>query len=271
MTPAKNTKADIEARAIQLAFLLPDDWKNIVRDLKLTKAQENELEITIRHVLADIEKYLAIKRKQLPRDILVAALKRLEKALGKVQSEMVCSELLMSHFLPNKTLEFIGEPFTFTAIQKAVTKGIFTILFDDDVQNRIERNSSMTMADREERYRNERVGLGYKHGAEILKHFIDVIHADLKSWVELDRRNTGGRPADIYRLYMIQRLAARAPWIIGKEATTTAKGKFENLCVAVLPACGFSSEGIEKAIAAVLGKMNGKTDTQQVMRRVRSK
>ena len=36
MTPAKNTKADIEARALQLAFPASDDWKNIVQDLKLT-------------------------------------------------------------------------------------------------------------------------------------------------------------------------------------------------------------------------------------------
>ena len=43
---AKNTKADIEARAAQLIFPASDDWKNIVHDLKLTKIQERELEIT---------------------------------------------------------------------------------------------------------------------------------------------------------------------------------------------------------------------------------
>jgi hypothetical protein len=74
------------------------------------------------------------------------------------------------------------------------------------------------------------VALGYEYGGEILKYFIDGIYADLKSWVELDRADTGGRPADIYRQYMIQRLAARSLWIIGERATTTAKGKFENLC-----------------------------------------
>ena len=271
MTPAKGTKADIEARAILLALPVSDEWKNIVRDLKLTKVQENELDVTIRHVMADIKKYQAIKRKAIPRHLQVAALKRLEKALGRVQSEMAGSENLMQHFLSNNTLEFIGKSFTFTAIQKAVTKGIYTIYVDDDIQNRIERNSSMTITDLEESYRNERVFLGYKYGAEILKHFIDVIHADLKSWVELDKLNTGGRPPDIYRQYMIQRLAARSPWIIGKEATTTAKGKFEKLCVAILNGCGFSSRGIEKAIAAVLGKMNGKKGTKRAKRKARSK
>jgi hypothetical protein len=271
MTPAKNTKADIEARALQLAFPASDDWKNIVQDLKLTTSQEKELEVTIRHVVTDIEKYHELKRKELPRDILVAALKRLEKVLGKVQYEMARSERFMNHFLPSKTLEFIGKSFTFTTMKKAVTKGVFTISFDHDIRNTIEKTHSITMADLEECYSNERVALGYKFGGEILKYFFDVIHADLKSWVELNRRNTGGRPADIYRQYMIQRLAGQASRIIGKRATTTAQGKFENLCIAVLPACGFPSEGIEKAIEAVLRKMRGKKHTSRGKRKARPK
>jgi hypothetical protein len=263
MTPAKNDKANIEARAALLAFPAPDDWKNIVHDLKLTKAQENDLEITIRYVLADIEKYQTIKRKEPPRGILVAALKSLEKALGRAQSEMARSEELMNYFLPSKTLEFIGTSFTFTAMGQAVAKDVFPIDPDCAIQSMIERNNFITMADLERHFYNDRMALGYKHGGEILKHFIDVIHADLKSWVEFDKRNTGGHPADIYRQYMIQRLAARSPWIIGEEATMTAGGKFESLCVAVLDACKFSSTGIEKAIAAVLGKMKGKKGTNE--------
>jgi hypothetical protein len=248
MTPAKSTKGDIEARAALVAFPKPDDWQNIVHDLKLTKAQERELEITIGHALTDIKRYQAVKHEQLPRDVLVAALKRLERALGLVRDEMASSGYLMSHFLSNKTLEFIGRSFTVTAMQKAVGK------------NDLKADSL-----------NDQIALGYKHGAEILKYFVDEIHDALKSWVELDRRNKGGRPADIYRQYMIQRLAGRAPRIIGKEATTTAKGKFEKLCVAVVDACGFNSTGIEKAIEAVLAKMNGNDEAKPVKRKARSK
>jgi hypothetical protein len=267
MTPAKNTKADIEARASQLAFPAPDDWKNIVHDLKLTKTQEQELEITIRHVLATIR-----SRPERPRrDILVAALKRLEKALDRVRYEIARSQHLMNYFLPGQTLEFIGTSFTFTAIGQAVGKNVFPIDPDFSIQNMVERNTFVTIADLESYFHSDRMALGHKYGGEILKHFIDVIHADLKSWVEADRSNTGGRPADIYRQYMIQRLAARAPWIIGEEATTTAKGKFVGLCVEVLNACGFSSEGIEKAIPIALGKMNGKRGATQTKQKARSK
>jgi hypothetical protein len=267
MTPAKNTKADVEARASLLAFPAPDDWKNIVQDLKLTKIQEEELGITIRQVLADIRSYRA--RPQ--RDTLIAALKRLEKVLDGVQYEMARSQHLMNDFLPNKTMEFIGTSFTFTAIGQAVGEDVVPIDPDCAIQRMVERNNFVTMVDLEGHFHGDRMALGYKYGGEILKNFIDVIHADLKAWVEADRGNRGGHPADIYRRYMIQRLAARAPWIIGEEATTTAKGKFVGLCVEVLNACGFSSEGIEKAIPVVLEKMNGKSGKKKRKRKVRAK
>ena len=267
MTPAKNTKADIEARASRLAFPVPKDWKNIVHDLKLTTIQEEELGITIRQVLANIHRYRA--RPQ--RNILVGALKRLKKTLGGVEYQMARSEHLMNDFLPHKTLEFIGTSFTFTAIGHAVGENVVPIDPDCTIQSMVERDNFVTMADLENHFKNDRMALGYKYGGKILKHFIDVIHQDLKAWVEADRRNRGGHPADIYRRYMIHQLAARAPWIIGEEATTTAKGKFVGLCVAVLNACGFSSEGIEKAIEVVLEKMNGKSGTKKRKRKVRSK
>jgi hypothetical protein len=267
MTSAKNTKADIEARASRLAFPAPDDWKNIVHDLRLTKIQRKELEITIRHVLRTISSRPARPR----RGILVAARKRLERALNGVRCEMARSKHLMNYFLPSKTPEFIGTSFTFTAIGQAVGKDVFPTYDDYVIQSMIDRQEFVTMAVLENQFYGDRMALGYQYSGEILKHFIDVIHADLKAWVEADRSNTGARPADIYRQLMIWQLAARAPWIIGEEATTAAKGKFVGLCVAVLDACGFSSEGIEKAIPAVFGKMNGKSRTKQTKRKAKSK
>jgi len=256
MTTAKKTKANEESKVAILSFPKPDDWKNIVRDLKLTTTQERELEITSRHVLADIESYQAVKSKAPPRHIFVAALKRLEKALDRVQSEMESGGHLMNQYLPSNTLEFIGASFTFSAIGQAIAADVFPGDHDFAIQKMIERNNFISMADLEKHFYNDRVALGYKYGGEILKHFIDVIHADLNTWVELERRNQGGRPADISRKYIIRRLAEMSPKIIGESATTTAQGKFAELCIAVLPACGFSSEGIEKAIEAVLGRTN---------------
>ena len=125
MTTANTTQANEASKVAILSFPKPDDWKNIVRYLKLTTTQERELEITTRHVLADIKSYQAIRSKAPPRHILVAALKRLEKALDRVQSEMESGGHLMNQYLSSNTLEFIGASFTFTAIGQAIAADVF--------------------------------------------------------------------------------------------------------------------------------------------------
>lgn len=267
MIRARIPKAREQAESANLTFPTPDDWKNIVHDAELTKVQENELAITIRRVLADIERYQA----RPPRNKLVPALKRLEKALGRIQYEMERSKDLMRYFLSNSSLQFIGESFTFTTLGQAIGKAVFPIDQDYVIQSMIEKNNFITMADLENQFRNDRKHLGLQHGGEVLKHFIGVIHADIKTWVELDRQNEGGRPADICRQYIIRRLAERSFFIIGKRATTTHGGAFTRLCTAVLPACGFRSKGIEKTIEAVLGKMGGQKAGKQVKRNARHK
>ena len=184
---------------------------------------------------------------------------------------MTRSKDLLNHFLPNNTVEFIGKSFTFTAIGQAVDKDVFPIQADYAIQNMLDKNNIITLADLENNFSNDRMALGFQYGGEILKRFIDVIYADLKTWVELQRCDTGGRPPYIFRNFMIQRLAARSFFIVGKHATTTAGGKFAELCIAVLPACGFHSKGIEKAIEAVLEKMNGKKRRKRRKRKAKSK
>jgi hypothetical protein len=153
MTPAKNAKADIEARASRLAFPAPDDWKNIVQDLNLTKNQAQELKVTIQQVLATIHRYRA--RPQ--RDTLVAALKRLKKALDDVQYEMARSPHLMNDFLPHKTMEFIGTSFTFTAIGQAVGEDVVPIDPDCAIQSMVEGSNFVTVANVESRFHSDRM------------------------------------------------------------------------------------------------------------------
>jgi len=260
MTLAINTQEE----TVIFAFPKPGDWKDIVRDLKLTKTQERELEITIRHVLANIESYQVVKNKLPLRGELVAALKRLEKALGRLQYELKSSANLMEHFLPHNTVEYIGRSLTFSAMGEALKKDVFPEDFDLQLERISSEGKPIPLPFLEELFQPRRRALGLKYGHLILAHFIDQVYAPLKKWVALDKHNKGGRPPKLYRQFMIQRLAERSSWIVGRRATTTPTGKFAKLCIAVLPACGFDSEGIEKAIEGVLGRMKGQ---QRIKRR----
>ena len=140
---------------------------------------------------------------------------------------------------------------------EALKKDVFPEDFDLQLERISSEGKPITLPFLEELFQPRRRALGLKYGHLILAHFIDQVYAPLKKWVALDKHNKGGRPPKLYRQFMIQRLAERSSWIVGRRATTTPTGKFAKLCIAVLPACGFDSEGIEKAIEGVLGRMKG--------------
>ena len=78
-----------------------------------------------------------------------------------------------------------------------------------------------------------------------------------KTWVELNKLNTGGRKADLARLYLVLRLAGAAPDIIGRKARASQTGPFVRLCAAVLTACSLDQTGVEKLIARIIPPANG--------------
>jgi hypothetical protein len=78
----------------------------------------------------------------------------------------------------------------------------------------------------------------------------------LKTWVELDKLNKGGRKADLARLYLVLRLAGAAPNIIGRKASASQTGPFVRLCAAVLTACGLDETGVEELIARIIPPAN---------------
>jgi hypothetical protein len=192
MTLAINTRQEV----VIFAFPKPSDWKDIVRDLKLTTTQERELEITIRHVLAEIESYHVVKNKIPPREQLVAALKRLEKALGRLQCELNGSTNLLEHFLPHDTKEYIGQSLTFSAIGDALGADVFPESFDFQLERMLSDEGQITVASFEELSQPTRQALGLKYGHVILAHFIAQVYAPLKKWIALDKLNKGGRPAE---------------------------------------------------------------------------
>lgn len=207
-----------------------------------------------RHAIEDLSEYQSRKGKEQPREVQVGRLERLEKALTNLQYEIDHSLHLMNNFLPNDVLGLIGRSFTFSTIGVALGRDVFPSRLDSIIKSRA-IGAPLTMADLENEGLVFGDALGLKHGHEILKHFIDSINRPLKDWIEHDRLNKGGRPADAVRTYLIYRLAEAAPTIIGKSATISTTGKFVELCSLALPACGVSATGIEKAVPSIVKRM----------------
>jgi hypothetical protein len=97
---------------------------------------------------------------------------------------------------------------------------------------------------------------GIENGGELLMHFVETINQPIKTWIELDQRNLGGRPAkNLARDFLLFRLAEAAPAVIGRRPTATAGGRFVRLCRAAVVACGFDDLGIERAVEKAIKEL----------------
>src|SRR5262249_22221591 len=190
-----------------VSFPDPESWANIVRDCKLTDAQANKLEITLKEALDYIDSYYSKLQNRPSRDVLVKHLKLFEKALTRLQNECQRSAKLMEFFLPSDTLGFIGASLTFSAMSEALGRDVFPKNYDFKIRVKQSQGKRITLASLERETRPTREALGLKHGHLILTYLIERIHGPLERWIELDRLNKGGRKTDAVRTYLIYRLA----------------------------------------------------------------
>ena len=231
---------DVEIRAPS-----SEEWENIVRDLKLTPEPERRLKNVLHAALDDIDRYHQKLKDQPNRELLVGRLKRFTKVLGYLRDECGRSVDVMQDFLPHDVLAYIGQSLTFSAMSEAFGQDVLTGRRDLKID--LMRASEDTPA--------TRLAFGLKHGNLLLTHFIERLHAPLARWIELDRQNKGGRPANAVRGYLIYRLAEAAPDIIGAPASISSTGTFVDLCTAVSVACGLSETGIAKAVPGMVSKL----------------
>jgi hypothetical protein len=257
----KSSKRKRVGRHVDIRAPSSEDWENIIRDLKLTSAQARTLKDVLDSAIADIRRYRQKLENEPDRAELVRRLKRFAKFLRYLRDECGRAVHLMQHFLPHDTLAYIGQSLTFSAMSEALGRDVFPRHLDLKIEHMRASDKRVTLAFLEQDTRATRQALGLKHGNLFLTQFIERLHGPLTRWIELDRQNKGGRPANAVRGYLIYRLAEATPDIIGELASISSTGTFVELCTAVLVACGLPEAGIAKAIPGVVSKLRRDQDS----------
>ncbi len=145
---------------------------------------------------------------------------------------------------------------SFSAMEAALKREIRTPELRAEIESLSSECSDLRMTQLEDRLRARRQARGLENGGELLMHFVERINQPIKTWIELDRRNRGGRPAKtLARDFLLFRLAKAAPAVIGRRPTATAGGRFIRLCAAVVVACGFDDHGIERAVEKAIKEL----------------
>lgn len=251
---SKKSKTTDALAALRLVFPSDKNWIDLIQTAGLVEDQQQELRIILQHVIADLDQFRTVMEKMPPRNRLVGRLKRMEKLLGDVKAELKRGEKDLIHVLPLNTLEFLGVSMSFTAISIATQQNLYPPHVDLAIARAVNDQAQITVKDIESWSYQKRAALGLNHGDKLLKFLIDGIHEPLQHWIELDRKNKGGRTPQMLRRYLIYWLAYYCEEITGRTAKIAATGHFVELCEAVFIACGLPVRGLDKVIPDIVKK-----------------
>ena len=235
----------------------PKEFDELVLDQKLDDLQAHELGLVVYHVDEDLKEYRKRREGARPRRELVQRLRKFAKLFNNLEYEIDRSRKTMADFLPLDAQKEIGQLMSYGAIEAALDREIPSRDLKSEIESLTMDAPNFRMARLEDRLEYERQVIGLKNGPELLAYVIKTINQPIKAWFDVDRLNQGGRPPKIVeRDYLLLRLAAAAPAVIGKRPTATANGPFVRLCAAVVTACGFGDRGIERAIEKAIKELS---------------
>ncbi len=258
--PAENarTPKPTTAKGGNERLTLPDEatLRELGRRLTLSTGQLHCLRLTLQHVHADLTAHQADKVHS-ERAETVRRLKLVEKDLARLVDTCTRHAAYLDSF-PHDFLAAAGGMLTFAAMNDALGRNLTPRRANFIMQERIAAGDISSIDEIETLTLQHRELTGVKHGAEILPAIIKRLHAPLKTWVDLDKLNKGGRKRNLARHYLVMRLAQAAPEIIGSKAGRSQTGPFVRLCEAVLLPCGIEPTGVEKLVPRIVAPASTK-------------
>jgi hypothetical protein len=231
-TRAKATKARGLA-SLKLALPSPQTLKRIAKTLELTPDQSHELALTLKHMVADLETFQQRRSGKPPREDQIQRLKRIEKALAGLLQALAVPPDDLTDLMPWAARDFVASALSVSAMRD--------VLGADALSNPARLPEAV----------------GLLHAGALFKAFITDVHSPFSAWVEEDRLNKGGRPPDQRRRILLIYLVKAAPDILGRQAAVSDNGPFVRLCQEVFLAFGLETDGLDKAIPAIVRSYRG--------------
>jgi hypothetical protein len=224
---------------------MPSDevWREEFKGFNFSESQEKELKIVIQHIAEDIQSYNALKKQRGPRAELKRRLLRFEKSLATTRLLIEQFEAGMEHWMPADALEQIGLMSNFLVAEEIHGGKVYSTRVNREIEKASSNCAPLTIDQIGEKLDVSLRSIGLQSGPKILKHFIQKIHEPLRTWVEMEKLNKGGAPAQLTVHWVVYWLAWSAPEILGSEAAVSKDGPFVRLCSAVLRACGCPYDG----------------------------
>lgn len=228
-------------------------FSRIVRQFDLDIKQAAELRALVEHFLADAHQHLDRLEKSPPQRDLAKRLRRIERYLRLAREEAERGKSVLDGILPGELSRMIGGMLTYAALEKYTGETRAPIVAEQKMKAVRGKRGGLSIRFLEEHTAFERESIGQKHAAFLFVGLLAELHRPLGRWVERDKRKAGVRP-NVFQDLLIGRLAAASMRVLGSRATSTAKGRFVDLCIALLDGMRVPSGNVAKAVGVVLKK-----------------
>lgn len=237
-----NDRKSFEA-ALRLKPLDAEAMAGLIAELGLTGSAARNLEVCLRQTEADLEEYLYAAFPRSDRQQLRTEREVLVKRLRAVVNQLLTAPADLQEILPNGSLAAIGEMLDHDEILRVIGDKAPRYIRDQDGPE-------------------PRRAAGLQYGGPLLIHFLKRILEPMEAWQEENSRNKGGRPVDLRRRFIIERLARGAPSVIGSRASTAKEGPFVRLCSDVFGAYKLPITGIADVIADIVSDLARENEGQ---------
>jgi hypothetical protein len=231
------------------------EFKAIVQRFELKPEQVRALNHAIARAVSSIKDYEAKNYSPEERKHLVGRIKTMEQLLRKLLYEMDRSLPDMQKYLPTNVLETIGHRSSTSFIRETLGTSLFEEGVGLNVKFLADQDNKIGLEEIEMLCAPVHAAAGLMSGPKLMHKYIKDIHAALVMWLQANKNAGNGRRPLIFRQYIVLCLAAYAVEITGKDAPKASTGRFVDLCLSVLSACGLSIKGAEKSIPSIVAKL----------------
>jgi hypothetical protein len=242
-----------------IAFPDPEDRSEIDRTLCLDAAGSVQLWRKVAQLVNDINRHETFKA---------------EMAQGRNRKEWLSYIKILSNRLTKLEIHLLDrDPNTDTILRRQLGETLGELLSHQGFEQLIQTSPGYSISSRfpsaredvlrddglyrayEQEMLPRRISLAQERTSRLLIALAHALNEPLARLLEIERQNEGGAPGKLYRNYVIQELAPIYQNVHGKLPTTTPGGGFVTMCELVLGAIGLETDGVEKAVGRVLGRI----------------
>ena len=235
----------------------------LATQLQLTAPQAQYLFEALRKVIATITTHAASVKREPDRKTRIRVL-RLTVARFNDLKRMLCKPKgVLRSIVDREILPSLGLALTTASLERAVESqvawGVSGRPVDEVIQRLSDpvRGTDLGTLERalDHLTQNVRPSVAVQIGPKLITYLIEILKNPVEENLKIEGSQKGGRPALLYRNYLIQELVPLFENIHERPATATKRGPFAKFCSCVLEATGMDSTGVDGAVARVLKRM----------------